>query len=126
MWKEDISCNKWRKFDKLHPHAPNPNLNNENVYILKSQTLPIPGAKSNLIIKCNFGGLFVGVDILEECTVGIVLLLLNSCAEFKKILGNILVCGLENVDQSSFVSMLQRGKKGGSKLTRQRDVCLVQ
>lgn len=53
-----------------------------------------------LVIKYNFRCRLAGVYILEECTVGIVLLLLDRCPKPEKALRHVLFGSFQNVDQS--------------------------
>lgn len=55
---------------------------------------------SNSLIKSNLGRLLVHVDILEESTVHIVSLLLDSGSKLEEVLGDRLVGTLEDVYQA--------------------------
>lgn len=56
------------------------------------------------LVKSNLGGLLVHVDVLEERSVHVVRLLLNSRAKLKQLVGHGLVGTLENVDKPTDVS----------------------
>ncbi len=52
------------------------------------------------LVKCNLRCLLSHVNVLKECTVHAVLLLLHSGAELEQSVGDRLVSSLENIDQS--------------------------
>lgn len=52
------------------------------------------------IVEGDLSSLGVHVNILEEGTVGVVLLLLDSGTEFHQVLWHVLLSSLKNVDQS--------------------------
>lgn len=54
---------------------------------------------NRLVVKCDLRRGFSHVHVFEKGTVGIVLLLLNSGAEFEERIGNILFRGFQDVDQ---------------------------
>lgn len=52
-----------------------------------------------LIVEGDLGCLFICVNVLEECSVGIVLLLLDGGAKLQQRLWDFLLCGPQNIDQ---------------------------
>ena len=55
---------------------------------------------SRLIVKCDLRRRFSHIHVFEKGTIGIVLLLLDSGAEFEERVRNILFRCFQNVDQS--------------------------
>lgn len=65
-----------------------------------------------LVIECNLGALLVHIDILEECSVGAVCLLLDRGSKLHQVVGDGLICGPEDVDQFSRVRLIVLCKQG--------------